>query len=324
MRHKVASLVSSVVVLATASACTGTAAPSAGTAVTAPTSSSAGPSPSSSPVHTVFVVMMENTDWSSVKGSRSWPYVNSLLPRAAHAENYRSGLHPSLPNYVELEAGQTFGETDGAYLPSDHPIRSTAHLTTQLAAAGIDWKYWAENLPGNGSTCNTSDPGTPYSLDHNAQVYFDDVRRDPGYCMAHERPYGELSRALAGNKVSGYNLIVPNDYHQGEKQAPGSGDAHAQADSWLREQIPMLQASTAYGDGALILILWDESSGTNERPSGLLVLGKYARAGYGNDVAYSHASTLRTMQEIFGLRPWLGNAARAADLSDLLTVRPGD
>lgn len=264
--------------------------------------------------------MMENTDWSSVQGSSSWPYFNSLLPTGARAENYRSGLHPSLPNYVALEAGQTFGETNGAYLPQDHPIRSTAHLVTQLTAAHVDWKYWAENLPGNGATCNTTDPGTPYSLDHNAQVYFNDVRSDEAYCVAHERPYEELGGALTANTVSGYNLIVPNDYHQGEKLAPGSKSKPRQADDWLGREIPMLQASTAYRNGALILILWDESAGTNTHPSGLLVLGRYAKVGYRNTVPYSHGSTLRTAQEIFGVGPFLGAAATATDLGDLLTV----
>lgn len=276
-----------------------------------------------SPINTVFIVMMENTDWSAVKGSASWPYFNSLLPTGASAENYRSGNHPSLPNYLTLESGQNFGETKGSYLPQDHPITSTDHLGTQLRAANVDWKYWAEDLPGKGQTCNTRDPGKPYSLDHNAQVYFDDVRNDPAYCIAHERPYEELAGALAANTVSGYNLIVPNDYHQGEKLAPGATDMYRQADDWLSHEIPMLQASAAYSAGAPILILWDECAGTSNQPSGLLVLGKYAKVGYSNAVPYFHGSTLRTMQEIFGVGPFLGSAETATDLSDLLTVPLG-
>src|SRR4051812_8848539 len=78
--------------------------PAQGSAPVSPASAS-----DSSPMNTAFVVMMENTDWSRVKGSSNWPYLNSLLPSGAHAENYRSGIHPSLPNYVTLESGQTFG-----------------------------------------------------------------------------------------------------------------------------------------------------------------------------------------------------------------------
>jgi hypothetical protein len=70
---------------------------------------------------------------------------------------------PSLPKHVTLEAGDTLGMTDGAHLPTDHPLSETDHLVTQLTAKGVDWRYSAENLPGDGTTCHTSDPGTPYS-----------------------------------------------------------------------------------------------------------------------------------------------------------------
>src|SRR3954469_9768979 len=73
-------------------------------------------------IRTVFVIMMENTDWSSIKGNTTEaPYINKTLLRSyASADNYVSGYHPSLPNYVSLEAGDPMGLTDGAYLPADH------------------------------------------------------------------------------------------------------------------------------------------------------------------------------------------------------------
>jgi hypothetical protein len=37
----------------------------------------------------------------------------------------------------------------------------------------------------------------------------------------------------------------------------------------------------------------------------------------GNNIYYTHSSLLRTMQEIFGVSPWLGDAANAADFGDL-------
>lgn len=271
----------------------------------------------------VFVVMMENTDWSSVKGSRHFPYVNkTLLPHFASAGAYRSGLHPSLPNYVELEAGATLGLTDGSYLPTDHAVDTTAHLTTQLNAAGLDWKYYAENLPGGGSTCNLSDPGTPYSEDHNPFVYFTDVQSDPAYCIRHERPYAELATDLAADTAPAYSFIVPNDWDQGEKRAPGSSCTPCQADAFLKREIPKIQASSAYTSGGVILVLWDESAGRDTNPSGLVVVSNLAKKGYTNRIAYDHGSTLRTVQEIFGLTPLLGDAARSTDLADLFATSP--
>jgi hypothetical protein len=41
------------------------------------------------PIQTVFVILMENYPWSSIKGSASAPYINNvLLPMGTHCEQY--------------------------------------------------------------------------------------------------------------------------------------------------------------------------------------------------------------------------------------------
>src|SRR6185295_16892825 len=43
-------------------------------------------------INTVFIIMLENHDWSSIQGNSDAPYINgTLLPAFAHAENYRTG-----------------------------------------------------------------------------------------------------------------------------------------------------------------------------------------------------------------------------------------
>jgi hypothetical protein len=65
------------------------------------------PAASLPPIQTVFIILMENHNWSSIKGSPDAPYINSLLPQASYCEQYYTppGNHPSLPNYLWLEAG---------------------------------------------------------------------------------------------------------------------------------------------------------------------------------------------------------------------------
>src|SRR3954467_6888548 len=65
----------------------------------------------------VFIILMENHNWSDIKGSSSAPYINNtLLPEASHAEQYYNppGIHPSEPNYLWLEAGTNFGIANDA------------------------------------------------------------------------------------------------------------------------------------------------------------------------------------------------------------------
>src|SRR5581483_823449 len=73
-------------------------------------------------VPTVFLILMENHNWSSISGSPSAPYINGLLAQASYALNYNNppGNHPSEPNYLWLEAGTNFGITN------DNPPASNA------------------------------------------------------------------------------------------------------------------------------------------------------------------------------------------------------
>ena len=99
---------------------------------------------------TVFLIVMENTNWSSVEGSDSAPYINqTLLPMASYAREYYNppGLHPSEPNYLWLEAGTNFGVTDDSG-PSANHQSSTMHLVTLLDQAGISWKSYQEDITG--------------------------------------------------------------------------------------------------------------------------------------------------------------------------------
>src|SRR5258708_9177114 len=62
-------------------------------------------------IKTVFIILMENHNWSQIKDSPSAPYINdTLLPMSSYATEYFSPPHlqPSLPNYLWLEAGTTF------------------------------------------------------------------------------------------------------------------------------------------------------------------------------------------------------------------------
>src|SRR3954453_17771500 len=64
-----------------------------------------------SPGSRIVVVMMENKERGTVIGSPSAPYVNRLAARYATPRNYYGIRHPSLPNYLALVAGATFGVT---------------------------------------------------------------------------------------------------------------------------------------------------------------------------------------------------------------------
>src|SRR5690349_7677391 len=148
---------------------------------------------------------MENHDWSQIKGSPDAPYINNtLLPVASYCEQYYTppGLHPSLPNYLWLEAGTNFGIFDDNPPANDHQC-TTNHFVAQLRNAGISWKAYQEDITGTVVPLNNN---AGYAVRHNPFVYFDDITgtndlNDP-YGMAHIRPYTEFGPDLTNNTVA--------------------------------------------------------------------------------------------------------------------------
>src|SRR3989441_2041757 len=166
--------------------------------------------PTTSSIQTVFLIVMENHDWSSIKNSASAPYINrTLLPIASHAEQYYNppSVHPSLPNYLWLEAGTNFGIFDDN-LPSQNHQSTSNHLVNLLEAAGISWMTYQEDEGSgayDGTDCPITNEGNFYDVNHNPFVYFDDVtgNLNPSAprCLQHVRPYSEFLTDLVNNTV---------------------------------------------------------------------------------------------------------------------------
>ncbi len=295
-------------------------------------STSEGGQPPDHAIKTVFLIVMENNDWSNIKGNSSAPYINGLLTTAAHAENYHqpSGLHPSEPNYIWLEGGFNYGILSDDD-PSTNQLSTTTvatHLVNQLEAANVTWKSYVEAI--SGTTCPTSSSGL-YAAKHTPFVFFDDVTNSNSTtaprCIAHVRPYTELATDIAANTVPQYNFITPNlcDDMHGASGCPA--DEIKAGDTWLSTEIPKIMASAAYTNGGAIFITWDEgetSGGVdNDDPIGMIVLSPLAKVGYSNMIMYDHSSTVKTNEEIFGV-PLIEGAADpgTTDLADLFTRFP--
>src|SRR6266702_2418612 len=157
-----------------------------------------------SAIKTVFIILMENHNWSQIKGVAGAPYINNtLLAIGSHAEQYYNppGIHPSEPNYLWLEAGTNFGITNDNDPSSNHQS-TTMHLVTLLKNANISWKAYQEDI--SGTSCPLTSVNQ-YAPKHDPFVFFDDVTNTndsaSAYCIAHVRPYTELANDLQNNTV---------------------------------------------------------------------------------------------------------------------------
>lgn len=287
-------------------------------------------------IRTVFIILMENHNWTGdgkrdIKGNRAAPYINgTLLPMSSYANQYYNppDNHPSLPNYLWLEAGTNFGIYDDGP-PKRNSQETKEHLVTLLKNAGITWKAYLENT--NGNVCPLHNRGKTdqngsrlYAVRHEPFAYFDNVTNhldpDSRYCIEHLRPYRELASDLANNTLARYNWITPNLCDDMHDHCGGSAIAHG--DRWLSENVPSILASRAFKAGGALFITWDEAN-KGDGPIPMIVLSPFAKGGgYSNSLYYTHGSTLRTIQEIFSVKPLLGNARKETDLSDLFSQFP--
>lgn len=274
------------------------------------------------PVQTVFVIVLENHNWADFKGNPDAPYLNgTLLPQSAFCEQYYNppGIHPSEPNYLWFEAGTNFGIFNNADPVANHQ-NTTNHFTAQLRNAGIAWKSYQEDITGLVVPLTVING---YAPKHNPFVYFDDLTgtNNPNdiYGIAHNRPFTELAGDLTNNTVARYNFITPNLCNDGHDACSPQNNPVRQGDDWLAALVPKILNSAAYSNNGALFITWDESL-SGDGPIGMILLSPLARGGgYFNSIYYTHSSFLRTMQEVFGVSPFLGDAANATDLSDLFT-----
>lgn len=265
----------------------------------------------------VFVIVEENHDWSAIYKNPDAPYLNdTLLPMGAYAKDYHNvapaldELHPSEPNYILLESGM-IAFPDHTFTTDGEPSRvnstsSRNHLSTLLEHNNYSWRAYEEDISGN--DCPIAVSGN-YAPKHNPFIYFHDVSGNPpsehnAYCRTHIRPLGELTHDLASGTVANYTFITPDlqhDMHDGTV---------AEADTWLSHIVPEILNATAYKQDGALFIIWDEGSEliNQNAPIGMVILSPYVNAGYSDAQSYSHASFIKTVQEIFAVSPLLGYA----------------
>ena len=149
-------------------------------------------------IKTVFVIAMENHNWTQPANQFSGgiqqiylnpaaPFINSLVngtavatingeqvnisQQTAYATNYHnvlatpsgnsSHIHPSEPNYLWADAGTNFNILNDADPYPNNVQSTTAHLVTALTNAGHSWKSYQEDIDLAGSPAGLTNVVAP-------------------------------------------------------------------------------------------------------------------------------------------------------------------
>lgn len=276
-------------------------------AACAPSSGGGSPPPSGTPRHAVesasasgvphvLVIVEENREYSGVIGSSAAPYVNRLASKYGLATRSYGRAHPSLPNYLDLLSGSTWGVTDdgtGYLFPGPT-------FVDQLAGAGIGWRAYMEGMP---SACYGGGSSGGYAKKHDPFMYFSSITQNAAQC-ANVVPYSQASSDLASGSAPPFLWVTPNLCDDGH-------DCSTQTmDSWLSANLPMFLSSSWFQQDGEVILTWDEGS-TDAGCCGSAWGGHVATiviAGHGgravtSGAAVDHAGTLATLETLYGLPP---------------------
>ena len=258
----------------------------------------------------IFLFIMENHGFEQIIGSPDAPFINRLAATSGLAANYTSVGHPSLPNYLALTGGDTFGITTDC----TDCFQSAPNLAVdRIAASGRTWRAYMESLPSPGFVGDSY----PYMQKHDPFIYFDDIRENPAQA-ANVVPYSQLAADLASAETTpSFAWVTPNmlnDMHDG---------TIAQGDDWLAAEIGKLMASPAWLlRRSLLVITWDENEGTGTNRVATIFAGDGVQPGFQSQAAYTHFSLLRTIEAAWGLEPLTANDGQAAVMADFFAGAP--
>jgi phosphatidylinositol-3-phosphatase len=182
-------------------------------------------------------------------------------------------------------------------------------------------------------------PGDQYAARHNPFVYFHSII-DTTDCDFNDVPLTRLPRDLRSvGTTANFNFITPNLCHDGHDEPCVNGEPGGlvSADAWLREWIPRIIRSAAFRRDGLLLVTFDEAEGDprEQNPDasaccnqaqfpntpnnggpipgmgggrvGAVAISRLITPGTVSTQPYNHFSTLRTIEDLFGL-PHLGYA----------------
>jgi hypothetical protein len=295
------------------------------------------------------------------------PYLAHELPKlGALLPQYYGIGHYSLDNYLAMISGQApnpatqndchvfsefvrgkpgldaNGQAIGAGCVYPADVRT---LPDQLEAAGYTWKGYMEDMGadpareaaecghvavGAVDVTNHAAPTDQYAGKHDPFVYFHSIIDDHARCARHVVSLDVLKSDLRDiARTPNFVFITPSLCHDGHDAPCANGEPGGlvSADRFLREWVPRILASPAFGQDGLLVITFDEGTdgaaccgelglpggpppgqfGPGGGRIGAVLVSSLIAPGTVSQVPYNHYSLLRSVEDIYGL-PHLGYA----------------
>lgn len=250
-----------------------------------------------SSVTKVLVVVEENHSLAQMR--EGMPATFELAKEYGYATRFTALTHPSLPNYLGIVAGRTFGVRDDGS-PSGHRLTGST-VFGQALDSGMSARLYAQGMPVR---CAQRNLGR-YVVRHNPWAYFVDERTE---CRLDDVPFRRFDRDALQGTLPTVGMVIPDLDH----------DAHdgslAEADAWFAAMMDRVFAGPDWQAGRLVVVL---TADEDDRAHGNRVLTVVLHESQDHHVVrqpLTHYSLTRLFAEVAGL-PYLGHAKQAASMA---------
>lgn len=197
----------------------------------------------------VAVIVGENSGYSQVMNNS---YFANLASQYGTATQMYAIRHPSLPNYLAMTGGSTFGVTDDAS-PGTHRI-SGKSIFGQTSGRSL-----VESMSSN---CKLSD-ASPYVVHHNPQAYFVDERT---LCNSNNISYNAKTDGVP-NLGSRFTFVVPNkcdDAHDACYGHSGRAQAIQQYADYVKAFLAKAMQTTQWQTQRTVIVVTFDEDDRNE------------------------------------------------------------
>ena len=259
----------------------------------------------------VFVIMMENTSFTSLIGNKNAPWINFAARTYGFATNYTGVAHPSQPNYIAATSGSTNGVVNDNDVTIDVP-----NIVDQIEGSGRTWKAYMQSFSLCSTPLDHACGNQLYERKHNPFISYTDVQNNPAR-VANVVDFSQFSTDLANKNVPDFSWISPDQCSDMLGRVGPSSDPCnfgnvqgliATGDAFLSSTVSAIMSSSAFNGNSVIIITWDESDFPFNDTSGCcdanpggghvvtLTISHSDHSSRTSNVAYNHYSMLATVE----------------------------